>query len=202
MDEITRREMEISEFYDLPLLTLVQQAASVHREAWSANAVELCALLSIKTGSCGEDCAYCAQSARYATHVDSHPLLPVEEVEAFARKARDRGVRRACMSAAWSRPPAGEEFERVLHAVAAVKEIGLEACVTLGKLSPEQVDQLKSAGLDYYNHNLDTSPERYSKVISTRTFDDRLKTIAALRGSGIHLCCGGIIGMGETHGAP
>lgn len=196
---IEQAEIRISESYFLPLLTLVQRAAAVHQDNWSAGDVELCALLSVKTGNCAEDCAYCSQSARYSTGIEKHSVLPIDDILAFARRAKERGVRRVCMSTAGSTPPNGDEFERILNAIAEIKRLGLEACVTMGRLEPGQVEHLSRAGLDYYNHNIDTSPEHYAKVITTRTFSDRIQTISHLRGSGIHLCCGGIIGMGESH---
>lgn len=182
----------------LPLLELVYRAQTVHREAWQDNAVQLCSLLSIKTGGCPEDCGYCPQSAHYETGVTAERLLPVAEVLDAAEKAKAAGATRFCMGAAWREVKEGPQFEAVLDMVRGVKAMGLEACCTLGMLSESQAARLKEAGLDTYNHNLDTSEARYGDVISTRTYQDRLETLSRVRRAGIEVCCGGIIGMGEA----
>ena len=187
---------EIRAIHDLPLMELVYKAQTVHREHWKENEVQLCSLLSIKTGGCAEDCGYCPQAARYHTGVDAEPMMPVDEVIEAATQARDAGATRFCMGAAW-RSPKGRNFEQVLQMVRGVKDLGMEACCTLGMLSQEQAEQLAEAGLTAYNHNLDTSPEYYGDIISTRTYDDRLTTLEHVRKAGINVCCGGIIGMGE-----
>ena len=189
---------EVAELYDRPLLDLVSEASRVHREHQPSNAVQLCTLLSVKTGGCPEDCAYCPQAARYDTHVGAERLMPVEEVLSEARAAKERGATRFCMGAAWRGPRDGPDFDRVLEMVRGVKSLGLEACCTLGMLSDRQARALKDAGLDAYNHNIDTSREHYKSIIKTRTFDDRLRTLSAVREAGITVCSGGIIGMGET----
>jgi biotin synthase len=183
--------------YRLPLFELIDLAHQVHRQWHDPSDVQRCVLLSIKTGGCPEDCGYCSQSAHYPTNVQRQPLLSIDEVRLKAQRAKERGATRFCMGAAWSKAPYGEQFERVLSMVREVKTCGLEACVTLGKLDQEQANRLKEAGLDAYNHNLDTSREFYGQVISTRTFDDRLRTIEAVRKAGITVCCGGILGLGE-----
>ena len=183
--------------YRLPFFELIDLAHQVHRQWHDPSDVQRCVLLSIKTGGCPEDCGYCSQSARYPTNVQRQPLLSIDEVRLTAQRAKERGATRFCMGAAWSNAPYGEQFDRVLSMVREVKTVGLEACVTLGKLDQEQANRLKEAGLDAYNHNLDTSREFYGQVISTRTFDDRLRTIEAVRKAGITVCCGGILGLGE-----
>ena len=183
--------------YRLPFFELIDLAHQVHRQWHDPSDVQRCVLLSIKTGGCPEDCGYCSQSARYPTNVQRQPLLSIDEVRLTAQRAKERGATRFCMGAAWGNAPYGEQFERVLSMVQEVKACGLEACVTLGKLDQEQANRLKEAGLDAYNHNLDTSREFYGQVISTRTFDDRLRTIEAVRKAGITVCCGGILGLGE-----
>ncbi|SAI65725.1 biotin synthase [Bordetella ansorpii] len=188
---------DLMTLYDLPLPDLLHRAQSVHRKHFAADTVQLSTLLSIKTGGCPEDCGYCPQSARYDTGVASQALLPLEDVLRAARAARDSGARRFCMGAAW-RSPKPHQLEAVAEMVAAVKALGLETCVTLGMLRAGQAEQLKDAGLDYYNHNLDTSPAFYGGVISTRTYQDRLDTLQRVRGAGLSVCCGGIIGMGES----
>ncbi len=188
---------QVEALYALPFNDLVYRAQAVHREHFDANAVQLSTLLSVKTGGCPEDCGYCPQAARYHTGVASEETLPLEEVVAAARLAKESGATRFCMGAAW-RGPKQRELERVLEMVKAVRALGLETCATLGLLKEGQAEQLKAAGLDYYNHNLDTSPEFYGRVITTRTQDDRLETLQRVRAAGIHVCCGGIIGMGET----
>jgi biotin synthase len=189
---------ELRAVYGLPLLELVGRAAEVHRAHHDPNDIQRCTLLSIKTGGCPEDCAYCSQSARYATPVQPQPLLSVADVRRRAEEARDRGATRFCMGAAWRSPRDGEPFERVLERVRAVRELGMEACVTLGMLTDEQARRLAEAGLTAYNHNLDTSRRYYPAIITTRSYDDRLETLRAVQRAGIAVCCGGIIGMGET----
>jgi biotin synthase len=184
--------------YDRPLLALVDEARAVHRATQPEDEVQLCTLLSVKTGGCPEDCAYCPQSSHYQTDVGPEKMLSVDDVIAAARRAREQGSTRFCMGAAWREVKEGPAFDRVLDMVRGVKSLGLEACVTLGMVSAKQAAQLKDAGLDAYNHNLDTSRENYRSIISTRTFDDRLETLQAVRGAGITVCSGGIIGMGES----
>jgi biotin synthase len=189
---------EVKALYELPLLDLVFRAQSVHRAVWKENKVQLCSLLSIKTGGCPEDCAYCPQAARYQTGVKAEKLMAVPEVLDSAKKARDAGATRFCMGAAWREVKDGPQFDSILEMVKGVKSMGMEACCTLGMLTDSQARRLKAAGLDSYNHNLDTSEEHYGDIISTRTYDDRLKTLARVRAAGIGVCCGGIIGLGET----
>lgn len=191
------RAGDILSLYALPLPDLLYQAQAVHRQHFAGDAVQLSTLLSIKTGGCPEDCGYCSQSARHDTGVQAHALLPLAEVLEAARAAQRNGARRFCMGAAW-RSPKPHQLEAVAEMVAGVKALGLETCVTLGMLRDGQAEQLKAAGLDYYNHNLDTAPEFYGNVISTRTYQDRLDTLERVRGAGIAVCCGGIIGMGES----
>lgn len=189
---------EIARIYDQPLLDLLLQAQKVHRQFHSPNRVQMCRLLSIKTGGCPEDCAYCPQSAHYHTAVKRQQLMDPEEILAAARAAKADGATRFCMGAAWREAPQGAEFDSVLQSVRAVAELGMEVCCTLGMLTPLQAMRLKQAGLTAYNHNLDTSSEFYSSIISTRVYQDRLDTIAAVRRAGITVCCGGILGMGES----
>ncbi len=184
--------------YDRPLFELLDEARRVHRAGHSESEVQLCTLLSVKTGGCPEDCAYCPQSSHHAGGVDAEKMLDVGEVLAAARRAREAGSTRFCMGAAWREVKDGPAFDRVLDMVKGVKDLGLEACVTLGMLDADQARRLKEAGLDAYNHNLDTSREHYRSIISTRTYDDRLRTLASVRDAGITVCCGGIIGMGES----
>ena len=188
---------ELRALFDLPLPELIYRAQTVHRRSFDPSAVQISTLLSIKTGGCPEDCAYCPQSAHYETGVDAAKLMSVEAALAEARTAKAAGASRFCMGAAW-RSPKEHELDAVCAMVAGVKALGLESCVTLGMLTGGQAQRLKSAGLDYYNHNLDTSPEFYGEIITTRTYQDRLDTLAHLRDAGINLCCGGIVGMGET----
>jgi biotin synthase len=188
---------EVRAIHDLPLLDLLDRARAVHRAAWGSHEVQLCQLLSIKTGGCSEDCGYCPQAARYDTGVGAHALLPVDEVLAAARSAKETGATRFCMGAAW-RSPKGRQFEQVLEMVRGVRALGMEACCTLGMLTDEQAKALADAGLTAYNHNLDTSPEYYDQIITTRTYEDRLQTLARVRQAGISVCCGGILGMGES----
>lgn len=187
---------EIGAIYDLPFADLMYLAQSVHRKNFNPNQVQTSTLLSIKTGACPEDCAYCPQSGHYSTGLSKEQLMAVEEVFEKAKQAKDNGATRFCMGAAW-RSPKDKDFQVVLAMVEAVKSLGLESCVTLGMLSPDQAMQLKQAGLDYYNHNLDTSPEYYGSIISTRTYADRLNTLQHVRDAGINVCAGGIVGMGE-----
>ena len=189
---------EIAAIYRQPILDLLLQAQQVHRQFHPANQVQVCRLLSIKTGGCPEDCAYCPQSAHYGTGVERQPLLQKDEVLKFAARAKDEGATRFCMGAAWREAPDGREFESVLESVRAVATLGMEVCCTLGMLTEEQATQLKQAGVTAYNHNLDTSPEFYEEIITTRTYQERLDTIAAVRKAGITVCCGGILGMGES----
>jgi biotin synthase len=188
---------EVEAIYRTPLTELVFRAASVHRERNAADRVQTCQLLSIKTGGCPEDCGYCPQSAHYDAGVERQGLLDPEHVIGVAREAAERGVTRFCMGAAWRQAPEGREFERVLEMVRGVSALGMEVCCTLGMLTETQAERLKGAGLTAYNHNLDTSPEFYGSIITTRVYDDRLKTLAAVRKAGITVCCGGILGMGE-----
>ncbi|MDB4993920.1 MAG: Biotin synthase [Myxococcaceae bacterium] len=184
--------------YDLPLLPLIDDARKVHLAHHKDNEVQLCTLLSVKTGGCPEDCGYCPQSSKHAGGVDAEKMLDVEEVIASARRAKALGSTRFCMGAAWREVKDGPAFDRVIDMVKGVKDMGLEACVTLGMLDENQAKKLKDAGLDAYNHNLDTSRENYRSIISTRTFDDRLRTLENVRRAGITVCSGGIIGMGES----
>ena len=189
---------EVRAIHDLPLLELIHRAQSVHREQFGDNKVQLCSLLSVKTGGCPEDCGYCPQAARYHTGVEASALMPTEEVLASARQAREAGATRFCMGAAWREVKDGPQFDQVLEMVRGVKALGLEACCTLGMLTQEQARRLKEAGCDAYNHNLDTSREKYGDIITTRVYDDRLRTLRHVREAGITVCCGGIIGMGES----
>ncbi len=188
---------EIEAIYTTPLLELVFQAQLVHREHHLPERVQGCMLLSIKTGGCPEDCAYCSQSAHYRTDVEREELLSVEQIVGAARRAREQGATRFCMGAAWRSVPQGAAFERVLEMVRGVGALGMETCCTLGMLTDAQAEALAEAGLTAYNHNLDTSPEFYGEIITTRTYQDRLDTLARVRRAGITICCGGIIGMGE-----
>jgi len=188
---------EIAALFDLPFTELVFRAAAVHRAHHAADAVELCTLLSIKTGGCAEDCGYCSQSAFADSGLKAEKLMDLDAVLASAREAKAAGSKRFCMGAAW-RSPKDRDMGRVVAMVEGVKALGLETCMTLGMLDAGQAEQLADAGLDYYNHNIDTSPENYGNVITTRTFADRLDTLAHVRDAGIAVCCGGIVGMGET----
>jgi biotin synthase len=187
---------EVTGLFNLPLNDLIFAAQQVHREHFDPNEIQVSSLLSIKTGSCAEDCAYCPQSAHHQTGLSSESLLSVEEVLESARRAKAQGAGRFCMGAAWRSPTDGE-VERVSEMVEGVKALGLETCVTLGMLTTSQTHRLKDAGLDYYNHNLDTSEAYYSEIITTRTYQDRLETLERVREAGLNVCCGGIIGMGE-----
>jgi biotin synthase len=188
---------EVQELFALPFMDLVFKAQSIHREYFDPNEVQLSSLMSIKTGGCPEDCAYCPQSAHYETGLEKERLSEVDRVLKEARAAKERGASRFCMGAAWKRPN-GRDFPLVLEMVRGVKSLGLESCVTLGMLDQDQVIALRDAGLDYYNHNLDTSREHYDKIITTRSFQDRLDTLSLVRDSGINVCCGGILGLGEA----
>lgn len=192
---------EISEIYHSPLLDLVYRAATVHREYHTPGEVQVCTLLSVKTGGCPEDCAYCPQAARYQTGVKAHKLLDVDTVLTKAREAKESGSTRFCMGAAWREVRENKDFDKVLEMVKGVNGMGMEVCCTMGMLTENQANKLKDAGLHAYNHNLDTSEDHYSKIISTRTYDDRLQTIGNVRKAGISVCSGGIIGLGETHEA-
>jgi biotin synthase len=187
----------VLEVLEAPFNDLLYRAHKVHRENFDPNTVQLSTLLSIKTGGCPEDCAYCPQSIRYHTGVEREELMSVESVLARARAAKDAGATRFCMGAAY-RSPKNRELTQIAEMVRAVSALGLETCATLGMLTAEQALELKDAGLDYYNHNLDTSAEHYEKIITTRTYQDRLDTLAAVRAAGMKVCCGGILGLGET----
>jgi biotin synthase len=189
---------EVRALHDLPLFELLDRARRVHQANHPDGQVQLCTLLSVKTGGCPEDCGYCSQSSHHKTPVKPQALLKVDEVVAAARRAREQGATRFCMGAAWREVKDGPAFERVLDMVREVKGLGLEACVTLGMLNADQARRLKEAGLDAYNHNLDTSREHYRSIVSTRSYDDRLATLRNVRAAGITVCSGGIIGMGES----
>jgi len=191
------RTEEIEALFALPFNDLIHRAQAVHRDHFDANAVQRSTLLSIKTGGCSEDCGYCSQSARHDTGVERESLLSLDEVVVAATAARDQGASRFCMGAAW-RGPKQQDLEQVSAMVRAVKDLGLETCVTLGMLQQGQAEQLRAAGLDYYNHNLDTAPEFYGQVISSHSQFDRLDTLTKVRNAGINVCCGGIVGMGEN----
>lgn len=185
------------QLYHLPFNKLLSTAQAIHQQHFAADEIELCTLLSIKTGTCPEDCAYCPQSGHYKTGVAKEKLLPLDKVVFLAKQAKEKGATRFCMGAAW-RNPSKKDLPAVIEMVAAVKQIGLETCVTLGLLDAEQAQELKAAGLDFYNHNLDTSRDFYPNIISTHTYDDRLQTLTHVANSGLNVCCGGILGMGET----
>ena len=190
---------ELSALYHQPLFDLISQSRAVHLQHWRGEEIQRCTLLSIKTGGCSEDCAYCAQSAHYSTGLEREDLLSVESVLAVATRARAHGATRFCMGAAWRGVRDGsEKFERVLEIVREVSCLGMEVCVTLGEIGPAEAKKLRDAGVTAYNHNIDTSPEFYSEIVSTHTFQNRLDTIAAVQQSGMSVCCGGIIGMGES----
>ncbi|MEQ1598661.1 MAG: biotin synthase BioB [Methylotenera sp.] len=188
---------EIVALFELPFSDLMYKAQTIHRENHNPNAVQVSTLLSIKTGGCSEDCGYCPQAARYHTEVEDEPLMALDDVVKSAQEAKDNGASRFCMGAAW-RGPKQRDLEPVLKMIAEVKAMGLETCATLGMLKEGQAEQLKDAGLDYYNHNLDTAPEFYGDVITTRTYQDRLETLKRVRSVDINVCSGGIIGMGES----
>src|SRR5690349_13593766 len=189
--------VEVEALFALPFNDLLFAAPRVHRLCFDPNAVQISTLLSIKTGACPEDCAYCPQSIRFETGVDNHDLMPLEAVRAAAQRAKDVGATRFCMGASYRRPK-DSQLEPIVEMVKAVKALGLETCATLGLLRPGQAERLAAAGLDYYNHNLDSSAEFYAKIISTRTYADRLETLERVRAAGVKVCCGGIVGMGET----
>lgn len=187
----------IVDLFELPFMDLLFQAQQIHRAHHNPNEIQLSSLLSIKTGGCAEDCAYCPQSARYNTEVKAEKLMPLEEVVNAAKTARDNGAQRFCMGAAW-RNPKPHQLDEITKMISAVKDLGMETCVTLGMLQEGQAEQLRDAGLDYYNHNLDTSPEFYGEIITTRTYEDRLETLERVRNAGLNVCCGGIVGLGES----
>ncbi len=189
---------EIKEIYSRPLLDLIFEAATVHRQNESYAEVQISSLVSIKTGGCKEDCAYCPQAARYHTDVDVHPLMPLEKVKSLAENAKANGASRLCMGAAWREVRDNRDFDRVLEMVSAVNDMGMEVCCTLGMLTHEQAEKLKAAGCFAYNHNIDTSSEYYDSIITTRTFDDRLNTLDNVRKAKMTVCSGGIVGMGES----
>jgi biotin synthase len=198
MPEPSPTREQVAALYRTPVLDLILRAAEVHRRHHTPGEVQVCVLLSVKTGGCSEDCGYCPQSAHYKTSVTAEGLLNVDSVLDSARQARDSGATRFCMGAAWREVRDGRAFDNVLEMVRGVKDLGLEACCTLGMLTDDQARRLKDAGLDAYNHNLDSSEAFYDKIISTRTYADRLQTLDRVRNAGISVCCGGIIGMGET----
>ena len=187
----------VQQLLDLPFMELLYRAQTVHRQHWPDGEIELATLLSVKTGGCPENCGYCPQAAEFDTGVKAEKLMSVEEVTRAAKAAQDAGATRFCMGAAW-RAPKDRDIEKMNALITAVKGLGLQTCATLGMLQPHQAQSLREAGLDYYNHNLDTAPEYYQDVVSTRQYQDRLDTLAAVRGAGISVCCGGIIGMGEA----
>lgn len=197
MTEIPGRQ-QIREVYELPFPELLYRAATVHRQHHDPTKVQFCQLENIKSGKCQEDCAYCPQSAHYDAEIPEYGLESVQQVVEAAREAREGGATRFCMGAAWRGPRNEQEFERVLDMVRAIRSMGMEACVTLGLLDEDQARRLAEAGLTSYNHNIDTSPEYYDKIITTRTFEDRLRTIRHVRKAGVSLCSGGIVGMGES----
>ncbi len=188
---------EIVALLDLPFNDLLYRAQQVHREHFDPNAVQFSTLLSIKTGGCPEDCGYCPQAARYHTGVENEKLMPVDDVVAAAKLAKEKGATRFCMGAAW-RSPKARDLDAVLAMIKGVRSLGMETCATLGMLKAGQAQQLKEAGLDYYNHNIDTAPEFYGEIVTTRTQEDRLDTLDQVREAGLHVCCGGIVGMGES----
>src|SRR5689334_8465285 len=190
---------EIQEINNVPILELVYRDATVHRKHNDTGEVQVCTLLSIKAGGCSEDCAYCPQAARYNTGVNVHALMQKDEVLEYAAKAKAAGSTRFCMGAAWREVRDNRDFDRVLEMVKGVNELGMEVCCTLGMLTESQAGKLADAGLYAYNHNLDTSSEYYGEIITTRTYDDRLQTLEHVRKAGVSVCCGGIVGLGETH---
>lgn len=190
---------ELQALHSLPFFDLLKRAREVHEKFWPEGKIQLCTLLSIKTGGCSEDCAYCAQSARYKTELESHVLMEREEVMTHARAAKENGSTRFCMGAAWKGVRGGtKRFEQVLDIVRDVSKLDMEVCVTLGELGPDEAAQLRDAGVTAYNHNLDTSPEHYPNIVSTHTYEDRLRTIRNVQDAGISVCCGGILGLSET----
>lgn len=197
MPEMRWNKEKIRQLFEIPFIKVIHQASDIHLQHHAADEMELCSLLSIKTGACPEDCAYCPQSGHYQTYVKKENLMQLNSVIAQAKNAKSNGAKRFCMGAAWRNPPK-KDFLKVLEIIKAVKQLGLETCVTLGSLNEEQAHSLHEAGLDFYNHNLDTSPEFYSHIITTRTYADRLKTLNHVQACGINICCGGILGMGES----
>jgi len=195
---MTKKLNEIQAVYELPLLDLLFRAQNVHREHYDPNDIELCVLENVKIGGCSEDCAYCAQSIHHKTNLETVPIKTVEDVLTHACQAKEIGVSRFCMGTAWRKVQDGPQFEAILEMVQGVRALGMEACVTLGMLTEEQALRLKAAGLNIYNHNLDTSRSHYPSIVTTHTFEDRLMTIRAVRRAGLAVCCGGILGMGET----
>lgn len=191
------RADDVEALFKLPFKDLIYRAQQAHRQHFDANAVQLSTLLSIKTGGCPEDCAYCPQAARYRTGVAEEDILPVADVVEAARAAKNKGATRFCMGAAW-RGPKQKDLDKVIEMIKAVRDLGMETCATLGLLKEGQAQQLREAGLDYYNHNLDTARDFYGEIITTREYEDRLNTLQRVREAGIHVCCGGIVGMGET----
>lgn len=190
---------ELHALYHQPLFDLISQSRAIHLEHWRGEEVQRCSLLSIKTGGCSEDCAYCAQSSHYSTGLEREELLPIERIVDVAKRARAQGATRFCMGAAWRGVRDGtEKFEQVLETVREVSQLGMEVCVTLGEIGSVEARKLKAAGVTAYNHNIDTSPEFYPEIVSTHTFQDRLNTIAAVQESGMSVCCGGIVGLGES----
>ena len=197
VDVVTQQD--VADIYHRGLLDLVFDAAQVHRQAQNATEVQCASLLSVKTGGCPENCSYCPQSAHYQTQIESESLMTVDAVAEAADAAKTNGADRFCLGAAWREVTDGPDFDRILEMVRAVKAAGLETCVTLGMLTPPQALRLREAGLDYYNHNLDTGPSFYENIVTTRCYDDRLRTLEAVREAGLKVCCGGILGMGENH---
>ena len=190
---------KLRSLYDTPLFELISLARATYLQNWDGDEVQLCTLLSIKTGGCSEDCGYCAQSARYTTGVQAERLMKTEDILKVAQRARENGSTRFCMGAAWKGVRSGDpRFNQVLESIREVSKLGMEVCVTLGQLGPSEAQQLKEAGVTAYNHNIDTSPEHYPNIVTTHTFQDRLNTIQAVQGAGMDVCCGGIIGLGET----
>src|SRR3954470_6222960 len=187
----------VRELFETPFLQLVARASQLHSQNHGYDSIQQCSLLSVKTGGCPEDCAYCPQSAHYKTDVTRQDLVSLDELTDAATRAKEQGAVRFCMGAAWRDVPNTDKFDRVLDMVRVVRGLGMEACCTLGMLTQDQADRLADAGLTAYNHNLDTSPEFYGKIITTRTYDERLETLARVRSAGITVCCGGIIGLGE-----
>jgi biotin synthase len=197
MSKITWNKDNVASLFELPVFELISRAYACHKKHSDIQEMEYCTLSSIKTGCCPEDCAYCPQSGHHNTGLKKEKLLGVGKVLTEAKQAKENGAKRFCMGAAW-RNPSKKDFPKVVEIVKAVKELGLETCATLGSLNEEQAVQLKAAGLDYYNHNIDTSPDYFPKIITTRTFDDRITTIINVDSAGINVCCGGILGMGEN----
>ncbi len=189
---------EVSKIYNLPFLELIYKAQTIHRQFHPPDKVQLCTLSNIKSGNCPEDCKYCPQSSRYETEIEKYKLMPKEDVISQAKKAKENGATRFCMGAAWRSAPENSEFENVLELVREVSKLNMEVCCTLGMLTQNQAKKLKEAGLTAYNHNLDTSPEFYKEIITTRTYEDRLRTIEFVSNAGIQVCCGGIVGLGES----